>query len=114
MIKLKAVGHRILVKVDATPEKKGSILLPEETKRLDKLMINKGTVLSVGPTAFLNKERFGPEPWCKEGDRILFVPAGEIQIQPDGTLLRLINDLDVYALVSEEEDEVEQDLVINS
>lgn len=106
MIKLKAVGHRILVKVDAPPEaSKGGIYMPEETRRLDKLMINKGVVLSVGPTAFLNKERFGPEPWCKEGDRILFVPAGEIQIQPDGTLLRLINDLDVYALVSEEDEQ---------
>lgn len=58
-----------------------------------------GTVISLGNTAYADQSA----PWCKAGDRVIFARyAGTETVGSDGKTYRLVNDLDVKAVRTEE------------
>lgn len=65
---IKIVGDRLLVRAKEIEKKteSGIVLVQDET-RLEKA-VTSGTVVQVGPCAYEED----PEPWCKEGDRIVY------------------------------------------
>ena len=95
-------GWRLLVLPFSPREKtKGGILIAQES--LDKLRIatNCGYVLSIGPLAYHDKEKFPTGPWCKKGDWVIFaryagsrlpIEGGEVRILNDDEILRTIKD----------------------
>ena len=74
-------GHRVLVKPikleQADPAfakaKAIGIELIEKTQRQEATIIDVGTVVQIGPTAFKD---FGGDPWCKVGDTISYTRHG--------------------------------------
>jgi co-chaperonin GroES (HSP10) len=109
-MKVRAIGHRIVVKPDPVEEKTaGGIVLAIDTKR-ERAAVQKGTVLDIGPLAWTNEVIFGKsaKPWCRVGDRVFFARYGGKMInlnedttqEPDNVVI--LNDEDLQALIEDE------------
>ena len=61
-------GYNVLVAQYITPEKKGSLFMPEQTRREDEYQGCVGIVLAVGPEAYADAAKFPAGPWVKPGD----------------------------------------------
>ena len=94
-MKIVPQGWRILVKIDKAEEKTdGGIYLPEQAKQREDDNQEIGTVVELGPMAYM-ESRFGGVPWCKAGDKVLFVKHGGKKVGD----YRVLNDEDVMATV---------------
>lgn len=105
-MRIKPVGHRILVKSDkAELETEWGFELVAD-KRLENAAVTSGVLEAVGPQAW---KAFGPdftgEPWAKPGDRVFFAQySGKTVLDPDtGEEYKLMNDDDITAVVAEED-----------
>jgi co-chaperonin GroES (HSP10) len=58
-------------------------------------------VVSVGPDAYQDKERFPSGPLCKEGDFVLIRPNSGSRLKIHGQEFRVINDDSVEATVQD-------------
>ena len=66
-------GYRILILPFTPPEKtKGGIMIAKQTLDKERLATVVGLVVTLGPDAYSDKEKFPKGPWCKEGDWIIF------------------------------------------
>lgn len=103
----KPCGWRIAIQVEEALEKteSGIILAPDS---ITKRATDKGTVLAVGDLCWKDQKFMDCEPWCKVGDRILFVRyAGNRQEDPiTGEGYTLINDEDVLQVLEKETKDV--------
>jgi co-chaperonin GroES (HSP10) len=74
----------------------GIILSVGENRDRERLAQLKGTIVELGNTAWLDQ----PSPWANEGDHVIFGKySGLIYQGDDGKEYRIINDLDVVAIV---------------
>ena len=103
---IKPAGHRLVVKPYKQAEvddvfRKHKEILKDFQKRED-LSVDKGIVLSIGPTAWQN-ESHGYTPWCKVGDEIVFAKFSgkEVEDPETGEYVFVLNDEDVVAVVKE-------------
>jgi co-chaperonin GroES (HSP10) len=95
-------GHRVLVKPIKLEEadkavasaKAAGLLILDKTQRQESTIIDVGTVVQIGPTAFRD---FGGDPWCKVGDTISYTRhGGKFVKDPDSDEEWLVlNDEDV-------------------
>ena len=60
----------------------------------------------MGPLAFKDKEKFGESfhPWCKEKDWVIFGRYAGSRFKIDGGEVRLLNDDEILATISNPED----------
>jgi len=96
-------GWRILI-MPYTPPKvtKGGIEIPDEVLDRERLAINVGLVMAVGPLAYKDENKFGNEPpWCKKSDWVMFGKYAGSRFSIDGGELRLLNDDEVLAVVED-------------
>src|SRR5690606_16978170 len=91
-------GYNILVKPLKVKSKVGNILLPEQTRDDAQQLTNVARVLKVGPEAYKDSNRFS-EPWCKEGDYVVFQKFRGVKIAYKGVPLTLIADDEVLMVV---------------
>lgn len=93
------VGHRVLVlpeQIEETTEA-GIILHTASQRSREEMAQINGVVVALGTTAYQDQ----PEPWCKAGDKVIIGKySGLIYDGKDGKKYRVINDLDVVAVVS--------------
>jgi len=107
-------GHRVVVKqekleeVDATyrkAAKAGIVFADTDEKKREQAGLDKGTVISIGPGAFVefNRDQMTNGPWCKVGDKIAFARySGKSVVDPDDhETYMVINDEDVVCLIRE-------------
>ena len=91
-------GHRVLILPDPVEEvtQSGIILSVGENRDRERLAQLKGTIVEVGNTAWLDQ----PSPWAEVGNHVIFGKySGLIYTGDDGKEYRIINDLDVVAIV---------------
>lgn len=92
------VGHRILILPEQVEEKtEGGIILhtAAQKSREEMAQIN-GIVIDIGDTSYNDQ----PSSWCSVGDKVIFGKySGLIYDGVDGKKYRIINDLDVVAVV---------------
>ena len=97
-------GWRLLVLPFSPREKtKGGILIAQES--LDKLRIatNCGYVLSMGPLAYHDREKFPTGPWCKKGDWVIFARYAGSRLPIEGGEVRILNDDEVLGTITDPE-----------
>ena len=97
-------GWRLLVLPFSPREKtKGGILIAQES--LDKLRIatNCGYVLSIGPLAYHDKEKFPTGPWCKKGDWVIFARYAGSRLPIEGGEVRILNDDEILGTIKDPE-----------
>lgn len=107
-MKVKAVGHRVIVIPDPVVEEtKSGIILAKDKKR-EEAGTEKGTVFQVGSMSWKNKLYGygieGWEPWCKEGDRVFYAKyAGKLFTDEEtDTTYCILNDEDIQCLILDE------------
>ena len=91
-------GYRVLIKpVEVEEKTAGGINLPDQVKEKDQNAQIFGTVVAVGEFAF----REYPAHWVKRGDMVSTARYAGFSITDPGTgdSFRIINDLDVLAVV---------------
>ena len=97
-------GWRLLVLPFSPREKtKGGILIAQES--LDKLRIatNCGYVVSMGPLAYHDREKFPTGPWCKKGDWVIFARYAGSRLPIEGGEVRILNDDEVLGTIQDPE-----------
>ena len=97
-------GWRLLVLPFTPREKtKGGILIAQES--LDKLRIatNCGYVLSMGPLAYQDKEKYPTGQWCKVGEWVIFARYAGSRLPIEGGEVRILNDDEVLGTIKDPE-----------
>mgnify|MGYP003109942066 FL=1 len=101
----KPTGYRILI-LPFTPKttSKGGIILANQTLEKERLATNVGFVVSLGPDAYKDSNKFPEGPWCQERDWVIFGRYAGARIKIDGGDLRLLNDDEILARIDDPED----------
>lgn len=107
-------GDRVLIRPDEIEEKtEGGIIIPGTVSELHAMAQSIGTFVAAGPDAYMDSvtrdsegrvvERRGfSQSFAKPGDRVAFAKYGGLQVNgKDGQAYRLMNDVDVTAVVEE-------------
>lgn len=95
------VGARVLILPDEieTKTKSGIITTHGIQVQREEMAQVDGVVVSMGSLCFHDQ----PEPWCKIGDRVIFGKySGILREGNDGRTYRMINDLDIVAVLTEQ------------
>lgn len=104
---IRPFGHRVVVKPVAIEDhddtfkkaKQAGIVFMEQDIRAEQSAVDKGYVISIGPTAFKD---FGGDPWCKVGDLVVYARhAGKRLVDGDTNYL-VLNDEDLVCGVEHE------------
>ena len=98
-------GYRILILPFSRKQKtKGGIYLADSTLEKERIGTNVGYVVSLGSDAYKDENKFPAGAWCKEKDWVIFGRYAGARIKIEGGDLRLLNDDDILAVVSNPED----------
>ena len=101
----KPTGWRLLVlPYRGKGKTEGGVLLPDQVVDRDSVATVCGLVLSVGPLAYKDKDKFPGEPWCAERDWIIFGRYAGARFKIDGGEVRILNDDEVIAVIQDPED----------
>lgn len=95
---LKALGHRILLKVTIDKVTESGIVLAIDEK-LHRTVMEEGVIVDIGPNAW--KAFDGGEPWAKVNDRVIYSKyGGKFVVDPlTGEEYMVINDEDILCKV---------------
>lgn len=87
-------GWHVLVLQYIRPEKVGSIIMAEQTRREDEYQGRVGLVLRMGPEAFTDVGKFPGGPWCKPGVWVTWprLEASSTRMKYGKVVLALMND----------------------
>lgn len=95
---IRPTGHILLVlpdEVEVTTAS-GIVLSTASQHEREEMAQTEGLVIELGNTAYLDQVA----PWCEIGDRVIFAKyVGTVSKGRDGRTYRLINDLDVKAIL---------------
>lgn len=102
-------GHRVLIKVTDITEfdpvyqsaRRSGIAIADshEDHQRKQAGMDKGTVVSIGPTAFKD---FGGDAWCSVGDLVVFAKyAGKVVEDTDQKKYVVLNDEDIVAILKD-------------
>lgn len=96
----------LLLPFQGRKKTEGGILLPDEAREREQVATVCGYVLRVGPLAYQDPNKFGEdaEPWCKEGDWVIFGRYAGSRFKIEGGEVRLLNDDEVLARIGSPDD----------
>ena len=98
-------GWRIVIlPYRGAKKSKGGIALSDQTVERNQLTTTCGYVLSVGPLAYKDQEKFPDGPWCKQGDWIIFGRYAGARMMIEGGEIRILNDDEILATIKNPED----------
>lgn len=101
----KPTGWRIVIlPYRGTNKSKGGIVLADQTIERQQLTTTCGYVLKLGPLAYADEAKFPHGAWCKEGDWIIFGRYAGARMNIDGGEIRILNDDEILAVISDPED----------
>lgn len=96
------VGYRVLVALPNVEETfESGIAKAESTKHEEYVLSIIGIVVDMGADAYADKERFNGEPWCKQGDYVMFRANTGTRFKVGQQEYRLMNDDSIEAVVSD-------------
>jgi chaperonin GroES len=100
-------GWRLVVLPFRPPRKtKSGIVLADQAVERQQLATVCGYVVSTGPLAYADTDKFPFGPWCKKGDWVIFGRYAGARISIDGGEIRILNDDEILAVVNDPEDVV--------
>ena len=98
-------GWRILIlPYRGVGKTSGGIALPKESVEQQHVSTQVGYVLKVGDLAYKDPEKFPVGPWCKEKDWVMFARYAGSRFSIDGGEVRILNDDEILARISDPED----------
>jgi co-chaperonin GroES (HSP10) len=101
----KPTGWRIVVLPFRPPKKsRGGIVLSEQAVERQQIATVCGYVVALGELAYADTEKFPFGSWCQKGDWIVFGRYAGARIGIDGGEIRILNDDEVLAKISDPDD----------
>lgn len=104
-MKIRPVGHRLLVVVKSLEEvTQGGIVIPKTQEfNRQRYSQEEGTVIAMGSQCY--KEVGDGAPWCKVGDKVFMNRHSGVfhTDEETGDIYRVVNDLDIMAVIEDEE-----------
>jgi co-chaperonin GroES (HSP10) len=98
-------GWRVLVRpYEGKKTTQGGIVLPEDVRKKEAVGTVVAKVIKVGPLAYKDSSKFGNQAWCNEGDWVCIGRYGARFRDKEEKELRIINDDEVIAVISDPED----------
>tara|TARA_Y100000004_G_scaffold184328_1_gene233227 strand:+ start:548 stop:1018 length:471 start_codon:yes stop_codon:yes gene_type:complete len=100
-------GWRVLIlPYQGRKQTQGGIIIPEDVRERESVGTVCGYVLRVGPLAYEDVSKFGKhrEPWCGEGDWVIFGRYAGSRFKIEGGEVRILNDDEVLAVISSPDD----------
>jgi len=98
-------GWRILILPFKGKEKTaGGIILADSTLEQQQVSTQVGYVLKVGPLAYKDTEKVPDGPWSQEREWVMFARYSGSRFNIDGGAVRILNDDEVLARISNPED----------
>jgi co-chaperonin GroES (HSP10) len=95
-------GYHILCAIPDMEQKYDSgIIKADVTMHHEEILTTVLFVISLGPDAYKDKEKFPSGPWCKEGDFIVVRSNSGTRLDIHGKEFRIINDDTVEAVVQD-------------
>ena len=101
----KPTGYRILILPFSPKQKtKGGIYLADSVLEKERIGTNVGFVVALGPDAYRDGNKFPEGAWCQERDWVIFGRYAGARLKIEGGELRLLNDDEILAVISDPED----------
>jgi|TARA_R110000772_G_scaffold242446_1_gene355040 chaperonin GroES len=98
-------GYRILILPFSPKQKtKGGIYLADSVLEKERIGTNVGFVVALGPDAYRDGNKFPEGAWCQVRDWVIFGRYAGARLKIEGGELRLLNDDEILAVVSNPED----------
>lgn len=99
---LKPLGRAVLVKPYEPEKKEGLIIIPDQVQERTQMIEQRAVIIEVGDMAWYEDGK----PRAKAGDKVLVAKfAGSMAIGTlDGQKYRMVNDRDIFALITGEQD----------
>ena len=98
----KPQGYKILIGVPEVSDKtEGGVFMPDGLKSAEETASIIGFVMSLGPDAYADKNKFPNGAFCGEGDFVIFRSYSGTRFKIHGKEFRLINDDTVEAVVDD-------------
>ena len=98
----KPQGYKILIGVpEVSDTTEGGVFMPEGLKSAEETASIIGFVMSLGPDAYADKDKFPNGAFCKQGDFVIFRSYSGTRFKIHGKEFRLINDDTVEAVVDD-------------
>lgn len=95
-------GYKLLITLPEIEEKtEGGIIRSSESRHEESIATVVGWVMSMGPDAYSNDDRFPTGPYCQVGDWVVFRAFSGTRLKIQGKEFRLINDDTVEAVVED-------------
>jgi co-chaperonin GroES (HSP10) len=95
-------GYKLLITLPEVEEKTGGgIIKSSESRHEESIATVVGWVMSMGPDAYANYDRFPSGPYCQVGDWVVFRAFSGTRLKVHGKEFRLINDDTVEAVVED-------------
>ena len=80
------------------------VYLPDQVVEQNQVSTQVGYVLKAGPLAYQDEEKFPKGAWCEEKDWVMFARYSGSRFNIDGGEVRLLNDDEILARISNPED----------
>lgn len=98
-------GWRILIlPFQGKKKSDGGIFIPDAVRERESLATVCGYVLRMGPDCYKDPNKFTAGPWCKEGEWVIFGRYAGSRFRIEGGEVRLINDDEILARISDPND----------
>tara|TARA_R100000742_G_C4234738_1_gene55579 strand:+ start:350 stop:769 length:420 start_codon:yes stop_codon:yes gene_type:complete len=98
-------GWRLLVlPYKGKGKTEGGIILPDKIVEENQISTQVGYVLKMGPLAYKDKTKFETGPWCQEKDWVIFARYAGSRFRIDGGEVKILNDDEILATISNPED----------
>ena len=95
-------GYKLLIALPEIDEMTdGGIIKSEDSRHQESIATVVGWVMSMGPDAYVNYDRFPNGPYCQVGDWVVFRAFSGTRLKIHGKEFRLINDDTVEAVVED-------------
>jgi len=95
-------GYKLLISPIQVEEKtQGGVYMPDSFKDAEGIASIIGCVVSLGPDAYKDEDKFPTGPWCKKGDFVIFRSYSGTRFKIHSMEFRLINDDTVEAVVED-------------
>ena len=86
-------GYKLLISpVEVDEKTEGGVYMPDSIKDAEGIASIIGYVVSMGPDAYKDKEKFPTGPWCKKGDFVIFRSYSGTRFKIHSHEFRIIND----------------------
>ena len=95
-------GYKLLIALPEVDEAtEGGIIKSAQSQHEESIATVAGFVMSMGPDAYANYNRFPNGPYCEVGDWVVFRAFSGTRLKIHGKEFRLINDDTVEAVVDD-------------